>query len=339
MSERTGHLDTGPRDWHCRKIHIRAHRWYARVELDRDGYVDAVSSRGGTAELPTAFTDAVEQVQAPAVDRFWYDGYPGGFRNRAAAGLRCRPTGVDAGARIPTSPRPPIGTSSRRPADSERRTDTRHDRPRPSLRQATNEPQQQARPGHDQPSKSAQPRTTTDKGHRTSNATRRDPATTWWRPSGGGDGPRRQQRAGSNTEAPAGPSTRPADARRRHPPAIPASAAGAQRRSRAARRADGRHEPADGGNASPRRSRPRQRGPGRRGPGRRGEPVLYAFYDAFPAPTASPMPSATYSPTRSPTPGTGAAATASGSTTSSSHIPPSPRLAPAITTKRPAKRG
>ncbi|MFJ3575882.1 GNAT family N-acetyltransferase [Streptomyces rubiginosohelvolus] len=79
MSERTVHLDADPRDWRSRKIRIRAHRWYARVELDRDGYVDAVSSRGRAAELPAAYTDAVERVRAAAIDRLWYDGYPGDF--------------------------------------------------------------------------------------------------------------------------------------------------------------------------------------------------------------------------------------------------------------------
>ncbi|MFF5931591.1 GNAT family N-acetyltransferase [Streptomyces hydrogenans] len=79
MSERTIHLDPDPRDWRCRKIRVRADRWYARVELDRDGYVDAVSLRGGIAELPVAYTDAVEKVQAAAADRFWHDGYQGGF--------------------------------------------------------------------------------------------------------------------------------------------------------------------------------------------------------------------------------------------------------------------
>ncbi|MER8261835.1 GNAT family N-acetyltransferase [Streptomyces albidoflavus] len=79
MSERTIHLDADPRDWRCRKIRIRAYRWYARVELDRDGYVDSVSSRGDTADLPAAYADAVEKVQGAAVDRLWYDGYPGSF--------------------------------------------------------------------------------------------------------------------------------------------------------------------------------------------------------------------------------------------------------------------
>ncbi|WP_327267247.1 GNAT family N-acetyltransferase [Streptomyces sp. NBC_01218] len=79
MSERTVHLDADPRDWRCRKIRVRPHRWYVTVELDRDGYVDAASSRGHAAELPDLYTDAVEKVQAVAVDRLWYDGYPGSF--------------------------------------------------------------------------------------------------------------------------------------------------------------------------------------------------------------------------------------------------------------------
>ncbi|MFB6628143.1 GNAT family N-acetyltransferase [Streptomyces sp. NPDC056374] len=79
MSERTIHLDADPRDWRSRKIRVRPTRWYARVELDRDGYVDAASSRGHEAELPDLYTSAVEKVQAVAVDRIWYDGYPGDF--------------------------------------------------------------------------------------------------------------------------------------------------------------------------------------------------------------------------------------------------------------------
>ncbi|MGW8359242.1 GNAT family N-acetyltransferase [Streptomyces wedmorensis] len=79
MSERTVHLDGDPRDWRCRKIRVRPRRWYATVELDRDGYVDAASARGHAAELPASYTDAVEEVREAAVDRLWYDGFPGDF--------------------------------------------------------------------------------------------------------------------------------------------------------------------------------------------------------------------------------------------------------------------
>jgi hypothetical protein len=41
--------------------------------------VDAVSSQGDTAELPAAYTDTGEKLQAAAADRLWYDGYPGSF--------------------------------------------------------------------------------------------------------------------------------------------------------------------------------------------------------------------------------------------------------------------
>lgn len=77
MSERTIYLDGDPRDWRCRKIHVWPQRWYSTVELDRDGYVDAASSRGHTVELANRYTEAVKKVQAAAVDRLWYDGYPG----------------------------------------------------------------------------------------------------------------------------------------------------------------------------------------------------------------------------------------------------------------------
>ncbi|GHG63190.1 GNAT family N-acetyltransferase [Streptomyces griseocarneus] len=79
MSERTIHLDADPGDWRCRKIRVRPTRWYATVELDRDGYVDAASRRGHAAELPTLYSDAVEKVRGAAADRLWYDGFPGGF--------------------------------------------------------------------------------------------------------------------------------------------------------------------------------------------------------------------------------------------------------------------
>ncbi|MFF0451112.1 GNAT family N-acetyltransferase [Streptomyces sp. NPDC004609] len=79
MSERTIYLDANPRDWRCRKIQVRPHRWYARVNLDRDGYVDAASSADREVELPDLFTEAVETVQMAAADRLRYEGYWGGF--------------------------------------------------------------------------------------------------------------------------------------------------------------------------------------------------------------------------------------------------------------------
>ncbi|MEU2374366.1 GNAT family N-acetyltransferase [Streptomyces misionensis] len=79
MTERTIYLDPDPRDPRTRRILVRADRWYAVVELDRDGYVDATTSRGQEPELPTAYRAAVDKVREASSDRIWYDGYPGDF--------------------------------------------------------------------------------------------------------------------------------------------------------------------------------------------------------------------------------------------------------------------
>ncbi|WP_411084513.1 GNAT family N-acetyltransferase [Streptomyces sp. cmx-18-6] len=79
MTERTICLDADPRDWRSRKIGVRPSRWYATVELDRDGYVDAATARGDSAELPAAYDEAVDRVRSAAVDRLWYEGYTGDF--------------------------------------------------------------------------------------------------------------------------------------------------------------------------------------------------------------------------------------------------------------------
>nr|WP_157554193.1 GNAT family N-acetyltransferase [Herbidospora sakaeratensis] len=79
MTERTIYLDRDRHKLRTRKIHVRAYRWYAAVELDREGYFDDLSSRGDSADLPTAFTEAVARVQSTSMDRIWYDGYPGDF--------------------------------------------------------------------------------------------------------------------------------------------------------------------------------------------------------------------------------------------------------------------
>ncbi|QLH21838.1 GNAT family N-acetyltransferase [Streptomyces sp. Rer75] len=79
MTERTAYLDPDPRDWRTRKIRVRFHRWYATVDLDRDGYVDAATSLGRDPELSTAYKDAVDRVRDASIDRIWYDGYPGDF--------------------------------------------------------------------------------------------------------------------------------------------------------------------------------------------------------------------------------------------------------------------
>ncbi|WP_435107188.1 GNAT family N-acetyltransferase [Nocardiopsis synnemataformans] len=79
MTERTTFLDPDPRDWRSRKIHVRPFRWYATVELDRDGYVDAENARGDGADLPAAYKEAVGRALSVSMDRIWYDGYPGSF--------------------------------------------------------------------------------------------------------------------------------------------------------------------------------------------------------------------------------------------------------------------
>jgi hypothetical protein len=79
MNERTTYLDPGPRSWRSRKISVRASRWFARVELDRDGYFDTAVSQGLDPELPAAYRDAVSRLNDASMDRIWYDGYPGGF--------------------------------------------------------------------------------------------------------------------------------------------------------------------------------------------------------------------------------------------------------------------
>ncbi|MFD0410458.1 GNAT family N-acetyltransferase [Kitasatospora sp. NPDC127116] len=77
MTERTIYLDPDRRDPGSRKISVRAHRWYATVELDRDGYADALTWRGDPPDLPAAYTEAIARMQNTSVDRLRYDGYLG----------------------------------------------------------------------------------------------------------------------------------------------------------------------------------------------------------------------------------------------------------------------
>ncbi|WP_159048933.1 GNAT family N-acetyltransferase [Streptomyces sp. NRRL B-3648] len=79
MTERTIYLDPDARPSKSRKITVRAHRWYASVELDRDDYVDATSTRGQEPELPSVYKDTVDRVRLASTDRIWYDGYSGDF--------------------------------------------------------------------------------------------------------------------------------------------------------------------------------------------------------------------------------------------------------------------
>ncbi|MFD9393005.1 GNAT family N-acetyltransferase [Streptomyces sp. NPDC060000] len=79
MTERTIYLDRNARPSESRKITVRAYRWYASVELDRDNYVDATTTRGQEPELPSAYKEALDRVRLASTDRIWYDGYPGSF--------------------------------------------------------------------------------------------------------------------------------------------------------------------------------------------------------------------------------------------------------------------
>ncbi|MEU6719601.1 GNAT family N-acetyltransferase [Nonomuraea sp. NPDC046802] len=87
MTKRTIYLDHDRRDRRTRKIHVRAYRWYATAELNRDGYADYLISRGDSADLPTAYTEAVAKAENTSIDRIWYDGYPDGFMS--INGPRC----------------------------------------------------------------------------------------------------------------------------------------------------------------------------------------------------------------------------------------------------------
>lgn len=79
MTERTVHLDPDPYDWRSRKIGVRPNRWYAAVHLDRDGYADAARRQGLDPELPSAYTEAVDEARSVAIDRIWYDGSTDSF--------------------------------------------------------------------------------------------------------------------------------------------------------------------------------------------------------------------------------------------------------------------
>lgn len=90
MTERTIYLDRNARPSESRKITVRAYRWYASVELDRDNYVDATTTRGQEPELPSAYKEALDRVRLASTDRIWYDGYPGSFSwGKARAGSPC----------------------------------------------------------------------------------------------------------------------------------------------------------------------------------------------------------------------------------------------------------
>jgi GNAT superfamily N-acetyltransferase len=79
MTEQTTFLDPAPRDWRSRKLQVQPSRWYASVELNRDGYVDAENARGYDSALPAVYENAVDRVRSAGMDRIWYDGYPGSF--------------------------------------------------------------------------------------------------------------------------------------------------------------------------------------------------------------------------------------------------------------------
>ncbi|MFI8079768.1 GNAT family N-acetyltransferase [Kitasatospora sp. NPDC086009] len=72
MTERTIYLDPDRRDPSSRRITVRPHRWYAMVELNRDG-----TRRGGSPDLPTAYMEGVTHAQRTSFDHIRYDGYLG----------------------------------------------------------------------------------------------------------------------------------------------------------------------------------------------------------------------------------------------------------------------
>ncbi|MFF4490984.1 GNAT family N-acetyltransferase [Streptomyces sp. NPDC001544] len=79
MTPRTTHLDPDLRGWRSRKIRVQYYRWYATVEVDRDGYVDTAPSLGHDPELPATYREAADTARSAAIDRIYYDGYPGNF--------------------------------------------------------------------------------------------------------------------------------------------------------------------------------------------------------------------------------------------------------------------
>ncbi|MEU6310232.1 GNAT family N-acetyltransferase [Streptomyces sp. NPDC047014] len=79
MAERTIYLDPDRRGPQSRKILVRSNRWYATVEVDRDGYVDATTRRGDAPDLPAAYTEAVDRARTVSIDHIWCEGYAGNF--------------------------------------------------------------------------------------------------------------------------------------------------------------------------------------------------------------------------------------------------------------------
>jgi len=77
MAVRTVYLDPPPYTWRSRKIVVEPYRWYARVELDREGYVERY--RSADEGLPEPVMAAVERVRERAMDQLWLAGYTGGF--------------------------------------------------------------------------------------------------------------------------------------------------------------------------------------------------------------------------------------------------------------------
>lgn len=77
MVERTVYLDPPPHTWRSRKIVVESYRWYARVELDRESYVER--HRGTDTGLPAPVMAAVDRVRERAIDQLRLAGYQGGF--------------------------------------------------------------------------------------------------------------------------------------------------------------------------------------------------------------------------------------------------------------------
>lgn len=79
MTERTFHLVANPSSRDTRKVRVRASRWFATVQLDRDSHVDSTATRGEEPDLPADYVQAVDRARDAAMDCIRYDGYRGAF--------------------------------------------------------------------------------------------------------------------------------------------------------------------------------------------------------------------------------------------------------------------
>ncbi|WP_411144906.1 GNAT family N-acetyltransferase [Streptomyces sp. x-80] len=79
MTEQTVYLDPPPYNWRTRKIEVRPSRWYATVQLNRDGYAEVARRQGLDPELPSAYQEAIDAARGAAIDRLRYDGSSDSF--------------------------------------------------------------------------------------------------------------------------------------------------------------------------------------------------------------------------------------------------------------------